>query len=118
VSAAVIVGCSEYDDPEIADLDFAYEDAARAAVMLQTVAGVNPANIRTLRDQSDQTLLPTRTNLLRVMTSLGRELPQPPDMLYFFFSGHGFHSPEKDSDYFCSTTPTPHCSKKARSASK
>jgi hypothetical protein len=100
VNAAVIVGCSEYDDPEIADLRFAHEDAARAAIMLQIVAGVNPANIMTLRDQSQQSLLPTRANLLRVMTALGRSLPQAPDMLYFFFSGHGFHSPEKDSDYF------------------
>jgi molecular chaperone DnaK len=99
VKAAVIVGCSKYDDADIADLRFAHKDAAHAAHMLQTVAGVNPANILMLRDQSQQSHLPTRTNLLRGLTALGRDLPQPPETLYFFFSGHGFHSPKDDSDY-------------------
>jgi molecular chaperone DnaK (HSP70)/uncharacterized caspase-like protein len=100
VNAAVIVGCSAYDDPDIADLRYAHADAAQAAFMIETVAGVSSANILTLRDQSQQSSLPTRTNLLRGLTTLGRSLGKPPDTLYFFFSGHGFHSPVDDSDYF------------------
>jgi molecular chaperone DnaK (HSP70) len=100
VKAAIVVGCSRYDDPDVGNLQYAHSDAVRVADRLIAVGGVEPDLVITLHDAAeDVALRPTRDNVLTALTSLVHKLPDGAGMLYFFFSGHGFHSPADDADY-------------------
>lgn len=99
VHVGVAIGCSRYDDPRVADLKYAHEDAARFAGTLTSVAGVAHRDMLVLHDGvGSPRLLPTRSNVLRTLASLAT-FPEPIDTLHFFFSGHGYHSWADGSDY-------------------
>ena len=100
MNVGVVVGCSRYDDPRIADLKYAHEDANRVAALLSDVAGVHEDALVVLHDgMPDPLLRPTRSNLIRELVRVSRSLTQPVDVLMFFFSGHGFHSTADGSEY-------------------
>lgn len=95
----VVIGCSRYDDPRIADLKYAHEDAVRFATNLTAVAGVAENAITVLHDGAGSPRhVPTRSNVLRAVTALANT-SEPIDTLHFFFSGHGYHSWNDGSDY-------------------
>jgi molecular chaperone DnaK (HSP70) len=98
----MVVGCSRYDDSDIANLSYAHRDASRFAQVLRDVCGLPDDQILTLYDDvPDPRLAPTRANVLREI-SRGAQLARTGtvDLLFFFFSGHGFHSPVSGGDYF------------------
>ncbi|MFL6121324.1 Hsp70 family protein [Actinophytocola sp.] len=100
MNVGVAVGCSRYDDPRIADLKYAHEDANRIAALLSEVVGVHEDALVVLHDGMDEpSLRPTRANLIRELVRLSRSLTEPVDVLMFFFSGHGFHSTADGSEY-------------------
>jgi molecular chaperone DnaK len=100
MNVGVVVGCSRYDDPRIADLKYAHADANRVAALLSGVAGVHEDAMVVLHDgMPDASLRPTRGNLIRELVRLSRSLADPVDVLMFFFSGHGFHSTADGSEY-------------------
>lgn len=98
MNVGVVVGCSRYDDPRIADLKYAHEDANRVAALLANVAGVQADAMVVLHDGLPDAL-PTRGNLIRELVRLSRSLSEPVDTLLFFFSGHGFHSTADGAEY-------------------
>lgn len=100
MNVGIAVGCSRYDDPRIADLKYAHEDANRIAERLSSVVGVDDGAMVVLHDgMSDPSLAPTRANLVRELVRLSRSVDEPVDLLVFFFSGHGFRSTVDGSDY-------------------
>ncbi len=82
---AVVIGISKYQNIGISELRFANRDAAMFAEYLQSKAGgaVPPEHIRLLIDS-------TATNAA-VYDALSwlKEIAQPNDLIYFYFSGHG-----------------------------
>lgn len=94
---ALIVGCSAYDDSNIADLSFAHLDAMRFRATMHDHCGLAESDITVLADYEDADRRPTRDEVVHVLASLVEE-PQV-DIVHFFFSGHGFHSTETGDDY-------------------
>ena len=101
MNLALVIGCAQYEDPELASLSFADADAALFASIVQTQCGLESDEIALLTSTSvDPLRKSTRSNIIRQIAyardsaSLGTL-----DKLFFFFSGHGFHSTESGIDY-------------------
>lgn len=90
MSQALVVGCSAYEDPDIAPLRFAHRDAQRIAEVLRRTCGVDEADLVVLHDDLPPAQRPTRTTVLRHLTRMSKS--RNDGILYFFFSGHGFQS--------------------------
>jgi molecular chaperone DnaK len=97
-NGAIVIGCSGYEDPDIAALHYAHRDAARVAATLTGACSVAEDMLLVLSDDAqDQGLKPTRTNIVRRVSGWDR-LPLIDGILFCFFSGHGFQS--GDDQYF------------------
>ncbi|GAA1557531.1 Hsp70 family protein [Kribbella sancticallisti] len=100
MNLAVVVGCATYEHP-IPSLRFASADARRMADTLRTTCGLQDDEILLLsEDAEDLRSRPTFTNVLRTL-SRARQYGRTAnlDTLFFFFSGHGYHSVEDGSEY-------------------
>lgn len=95
---AVTVGCSHYEDEDIADLRFAHLDAMRMREMFMASMDIPAGAVFTFADGLPDAG-PTRHNVLRTLSKLARHAADPIDRLFFFFSGHGFHSTADGNDY-------------------
>ena len=92
MNRALVIGCAEYEDPDIAPLRFAHRDADQAAEVLRSACGVEGDALIMLHDGlPDPQRKATRTNILRQLTRLARTAGDA-DILFFFFSGHGFQA--------------------------
>jgi uncharacterized caspase-like protein len=92
MNRALVIGCAEYEDPDIAPLRYAHRDAAKAAATLHLACGVADDALIKLHDGlPDPQRKATRTNILRQLTRLARTADDT-DILFFFFSGHGFQT--------------------------
>lgn len=101
MNVAFVVGCSGYEDAGIADLKYAHRDATSFAGLLKETCGLRDDEIMLIHDEyPEPRRLPTRANILRQI-SRGAEVTKSAtiDMLFFFFSGHGFRSTATQSDY-------------------
>jgi molecular chaperone DnaK (HSP70) len=91
MSKAIVVGCSAYEDSNIAPLQFAHADATLIATALKETCGLRDSDVVLLADgASDPRSWPTRTNILRHLASA--DASRPGELVFFFFSGHGFQS--------------------------
>ncbi len=97
MNLALLVGCSAYDDPAIAALQHAQTDAETFTTTLVSACGVNSSWLRVF---STGSISPSRNALIRALSE-PRRLTRLPDIdkLFFFFSGHGYHSPATGRDY-------------------
>ncbi|MFF3500476.1 Hsp70 family protein [Streptomyces sp. NPDC003247] len=98
MNVAVAVGCSRYEDEDIADLRFAHRDALRMRDTLAASMDIPPDAVFAFADGLAEAL-PTRHNVLRTLSKLATHATGPIDRLFFFFSGHGFHSTVDGNDY-------------------
>ncbi len=98
MNVAVAVGCSRYEDEDIADLSFAHRDALRIRDMLTASMDIPMDAVFAFADGLADAL-PTRHNVLRALSKLATHATAPIDRLFFFFSGHGFHSTVDGNDY-------------------
>ncbi|BBB59388.1 molecular chaperone DnaK [Undibacterium sp. KW1] len=94
---ALLIGCSQYDDPEIGSLNFASEDAEIFSNLLKTYCGFENEDIEILSSPSEKSPSATRSNIIK-------KLSIPPnqknlDLLIIYFSGHGIHSATDGKDY-------------------
>ena len=82
---AVVIGISKYQNIGISELRFANRDATMFAEYLQSKAGgtVPPEQIRLLIDSTA-----TNAAVYEALSWL-KEIAQPNDIIYFYFSGHG-----------------------------
>ena len=97
LNLAILVGCSTYDDPAIADLVYAANDADGLVSVLTASCGVDPGWMRVL---STGNIPPSRNNIIRHLAEPRRIENIPPvDNLFFVFSGHGYRSPIENRDY-------------------
>src|SRR5260370_2928794 len=103
INLGFVVGCAKYENAGISNLDFADDDAHAVARLLQENCGVASDHLILLADKNPSSLfLPRRNNVIRELSAPqqnGRKLASTIDRLYFFFSGHGFHSVFEDRDY-------------------
>ncbi|MEY9862958.1 molecular chaperone DnaK (HSP70)/uncharacterized caspase-like protein [Catenulispora sp. GAS73] len=96
MNAAIVIGCSQYDDPEIDSLEYAHRDAARFSDVLRDVCGVPAGAIKLFCDPdpssgSADRLAPNRANILRGLAAARNQGPLD-GTLFFFFSGHGYQT--------------------------
>jgi hypothetical protein len=88
---ALIVGIENYEDPNIADLNYSVDDAKLLYEVLVDPdrGGFDPGRVRLLTDDAqDPSLRPTRRNILRALRNWLRGA-KPEDTVLFYFSGHG-----------------------------
>lgn len=90
---AIVVGVSDYTKAEIADLQFAANDAARLARVLIEKAGFSAENVRLFCDGPDAQLnmaarVPSHSDILAA-TAQFADCAKPEDLVLFFFAGHG-----------------------------
>lgn len=100
MNLAVVVGCSQYADP-IPSLRYGAADATQFTQTLHSTCGLGPDEVIVLSDESTSAAeKPNFTNLLRLL-GRGRERAAQLtiDILFFFFSGHGYHSVRDGNDY-------------------
>lgn len=98
----LVIGCSEYDDPDIYSLKYPARDASDIALLLTSKCGLAPDEITVLTSEGTGKQEATRTNIIRELTGAQarvRNSKTALDKLFLFFSGHGFHSSLTDSDY-------------------
>lgn len=99
---AFVIGCGKYDDPDIAPLSYAGSDASRFAKIIALNCGFAAEEIRLLTtDNESSKTQPTKSNILREL-SRGRSsatFGTRVEQIFFFFSGHGFHSQNDGEDY-------------------
>jgi len=92
MNRGLVIGCSEYEDPDIAPLRYAHRDASQVAQALRLACDVEGDALVMLHDRMpDPKRKATRTNILRQLTQLARTAGDA-DILFFFFSGHGFQT--------------------------
>ncbi len=82
---AVIVGISDYQNPDITDLQFAHRDAAAFAQYLQSPAGGNVANDHITLLLNDKATMAQFASALDWLLEKARE----GDQTIIYFSGHG-----------------------------
>src|SRR5664279_3483084 len=103
INVGIVVGCSTYENAGISNLEFADADARSVASVLKRYCGVADNSLIVLADGSGSILLlPRRNNVIREVSAPlqpGKKLTANIDRLFFFFSGHGFHSVADDRDY-------------------
>ncbi len=85
ITRAVVVGISDYQDPQIPDLQYAHKDALAFAAWLHTPAGggVPTGNIRLLLNEK------ATLGQLYVALQWFLDETQEGDTVIFYFSGHG-----------------------------
>ncbi len=94
---AFLIGCSEYDDPDIASLKFPGEDVGRVATVARDACGLGEDEVVVL---SAGHRAPSRNNIIRAVARPRGQAGRPGvDLLLLFFSGHGFHSPRDGKEY-------------------
>ena len=101
MNIAFVVGCSQYEDKEIASLQFADADAVLFASLLKDLCGLDHEDILLLTStDTDASKKSTRNNIIRhISIAKNRSLVGQIDKLFFFFSGHGFHSTTHGVDF-------------------
>ena len=96
-SRAFLIGCSQYDDPDIASLKFPGADVTRLATVVRSSCGLAEDEIVVLAADHRP---PSRNNIIRAIVS-----SRPPtgraavDLVLLSFSGHGFHSRRDGKEY-------------------
>jgi hypothetical protein len=85
---ALLIGIDEYQDPHIAKLSGAANDAVALSEALISNAGFAPAQVTRISSNEGSEGQPTRSNILRVLSRLKREVPRD-GLLLVSFSGHG-----------------------------
>ena len=84
---ALVVGISEYADPEITDLSFAARDAEEVGLCLRETCGFD--DVRTLASGGGSE--PTHVNVVDALHNLA-PLLSPDDLFLFYFAGHGIET--------------------------
>lgn len=84
---ALVVGISQYADPEITDLSFAARDAEEVGQCLVEVCGFD--EVRTLASGGDYE--PDHVNVVDALCNLAPLLSQD-DLFLFYFAGHGIEA--------------------------
>ena len=109
MNLAFVVGCHRYRDPTVGDLNYARYDAIRFADVLQSTCGFAPESI-SLFVEHDAAAVAGRVGVVAepergaIFTAISGHnarglYPPPIDLLVFFFSGHGFRSPQDTREY-------------------
>ncbi len=90
---ALIIGISEYTDPEMTDLDgYPVQDAEKLAQLLADKYTFDADNIMMLKN-------PNRSNILRAFDNLNKTVTEE-DNLLIFYAGHGFYDEETELGYW------------------
>ncbi|MFW6106587.1 MAG: SUMF1/EgtB/PvdO family nonheme iron enzyme [bacterium] len=84
---ALVIGISNYQDPEITDLSFAADDAREVGQSLQEVCGFD--EVRALH--SGGKIEPSHVNVVQALHNLA-PLLSPEDLFLFYFAGHGIQT--------------------------
>jgi len=90
---ALIIGVSEYHDPQITDLDgLPVEDASLLARVLEERYTFDPENVALLKN-------PSRGSILRYFDWLSRTATEKDNVL-IFYAGHGFYDEKTELGYW------------------
>jgi tetratricopeptide (TPR) repeat protein len=93
---ALIIGISDYIDPEMTDLDgYPVQDAERLAQILSDKYTFDEENMMMLKN-------PDRTKILRAFDNLNKTITAD-DNLLIFYAGHGFYDEDTELGYWLPT---------------
>ena len=101
---AIVIGCQRYEDAQIAPLKYTECDARRFAGAIGEICDLDQDGAYLLSSDPDlrgQIRQPTRNAILRALTP-PREI-DPPEQLFFYFSGHGIESIRNSEPYLLPT---------------
>ncbi len=91
---ALLVGIDQYENPDIARLDFAAADVKAVAQALVRDAGYPEDHVKLMvGDAPDSADRPTNVNVIKRLDTLSRKIG-PEDTFVFYFSGHGYQKEE------------------------
>ncbi|SAL86424.1 molecular chaperone DnaK [Caballeronia choica] len=98
MNKAIVIGCSKYDDPEIGALQFAHTDAQQFAAALRTYCGIDCDRdiVLLTSPESPGARAATRANITQAIRRLSGSND---DIIFVYFSGHGFKSVSDGKDY-------------------
>jgi uncharacterized caspase-like protein len=117
MDCAIAVGCQRYEDEQISSLKYAERDVERFATAISEVCDLEPGGILFLStnpQSASNVQLSTRSSTLRALNPPDRRLPRrtsilraltppidfnPPERLFFYFSGHGVESAHTQEPY-------------------
>lgn len=91
---AVVIGCSNYIDPKIGDLQFAHNDAVQFAETLKEYCGIPQSEVLLRISPGEPSA--DRGNIYQALLEM---TSKPADIVFFYFSGHGFRSLKDGRDY-------------------
>ena len=89
---ALFVGVSDYDDPQINDLEYPVGDARRLSQILTNYYTFSPENVTLLEN-------PTRGTVIRALDNLAQKVTAK-DNLLIFYAGHGVYDDQMKSGFW------------------
>jgi uncharacterized caspase-like protein len=91
---AILIGISQYADPDFDDLAYADEDIRTFSSILTSFSGYKPSDITTLLNQRA-----TKQNIMQSISNAVKESQKKPiDHFIFMFAGHGLPTRIKAND--------------------
>jgi molecular chaperone DnaK (HSP70) len=99
MNLAILIGCSEYDDPEVGSLRYAAADAALFKRTLLASCPIAADNVLLLTSDSPKGQRPTRSNIIRLVRQAVAARRGALETVFLLFSGHGFRSDSTSADF-------------------
>jgi molecular chaperone DnaK (HSP70) len=99
---AFLIGCGQYDDPDISELRYADKDVDCFAEIIASNGNFHENEIiRLSSNQADLKYLSNKNQIIRELSKGDNYVKNGVkiNLLFFFFSGHGFHSPRDNKEY-------------------
>jgi actin-like ATPase involved in cell morphogenesis len=99
---AFLIGCGQYDDPDISELRYADKDVDCFAEIIASNSNFHENEIiRLSSNQTDLKYLSNKNQIIRELSKGDNFVKNgiKINLLFFFFSGHGFHSPRDNKEY-------------------
>jgi molecular chaperone DnaK (HSP70) len=99
---AFLIGCGQYDDPDISELRYADKDVDCFAEIIASNGNFHENEIIKLSsNQTDLKYLSNKNQIIRELSKGDNYVKKGVkiNLLFFFFSGHGFHSPRDNKEY-------------------
>jgi len=99
---ALVIGISDYEDPNVTDLAYARADAEAFATWLVD-SGTDPDHVFLLLDENGETaegIAFREATLSKIRAGLDwlYRMAHPEDLVFVYFAGHGFQSEDDDGD--------------------
>jgi hypothetical protein len=102
-AGALIIGCRSFNDPSIAALNYAADDAERFKEVIVSFCGVDPSDVMLLASGLEGRRAPTRSIIISNVSYLEKHCIAGVTRMFLLLSGHGSYSNSTKEFYFLPT---------------